>query len=117
MRSALATAITGEPEYGWRGTSYKMLNTIKRADVGGKTGTTNNAKATWYAGFGANISTVVYVGFDDNKRVLGRGASGSSTALPAWTNYMKVALSDKPVEKVPFQKILLRLILTLIVVS
>ncbi|MEN2899827.1 Penicillin-binding protein 1A [Mannheimia haemolytica] len=99
MRSALATAITGEPEYGWRGTSYKMLNTIKRADVGGKTGTTNNAKATWYAGFGANISTVVYVGFDDNKRVLGRGASGSSTALPAWTNYMKVALSDKPVEK------------------
>lgn len=98
MRSALATAITGEPEYGWRGTSYKMLNTIKRADVGGKTGTTNNAKATWYAGFGADISTVVYVGFDDNKR-LGKGASGSATALPAWTNYMKVALADKKVEK------------------
>lgn len=98
MRSALATAVTGEPEYGWRGTSYKMLNTIKRADVGGKTGTTNNAKATWYAGFGADISTVVYVGFDDNKR-LGKGASGSATALPAWTNYMKVALADKKVEK------------------
>lgn len=107
MRSALATAITGEPEYGWRGTSYKMLNTIKRADVGGKTGTTNNAKATWYAGFGADISTVVYVGFDDNKR-LGKGASGSATALPAWTNYMKVALADKKVEKEIVPKILLR---------
>ncbi|MDD0825053.1 penicillin-binding protein 1A [Mannheimia sp. AT1] len=99
MRSALASAVTGEPEYGWRGTSYRMLNTIKRADVGGKTGTTNNAKATWFAGFGADISTVVYVGFDDNKRNLRRGSSGSSTALPAWINYMKVALADKPVEK------------------
>ncbi|HGO5823553.1 TPA: penicillin-binding protein 1A [Mannheimia haemolytica] len=99
MRSALATAITGEPEYGWKGTSYKMLNSIKRSDVGGKTGTTNNAKATWYAGFGADISTVVYVGYDDNKKVLGKGASGSSTALPAWISYMKVALSDKKVEK------------------
>lgn len=100
MRSALASAVTGEPEYGWRGTSYRMLNTIKRSDVGGKTGTTNNAKATWYAGFGADISTVVYVGFDDNKRNLGRGESGARTALPAWTNYMKVALADKPIQKV-----------------
>lgn len=99
MRSALATAITGESENGWRGTSYRMLNTIKRSDVGGKTGTTNNSKATWYAGFGANIATVVYVGFDDNRKTLGKGASGASTALPAWINYMKVALSDKPVEK------------------
>lgn len=99
MRSALASAVTGEPEYGWRGTSYRMLNTIKRSDVGGKTGTTNNSKATWYAGFGADIATVVYVGFDDNKKNLGKGASGASTALPAWVNYMKVALADKPVEK------------------
>ncbi|QIM67054.1 penicillin-binding protein [Mannheimia granulomatis] len=104
MRSALASAITGEPENGWRGTSYRMLNSIKRADVGGKTGTTNNAKATWYAGFGADISTVVYVGFDDNKRNLGKNASGSNTALPAWTSYMKVALADKPVKKDPLPK-------------
>lgn len=76
-----------------------MLNSIKRSDVGGKTGTTNNAKATWYAGFGADLSTVVYVGFDDNKKNLGKRASGSNTALPAWINYMKVALADKPVEK------------------
>lgn len=95
IRSALRTAITGEPSQNWKGTSHSMMNTIKRQDVGGKTGTTNNAKVTWYAGFGANIVTAVYVGFDDNKRALGRGESGARTALPAWTAYMKVALKDK----------------------
>lgn len=95
MRSALNSAIYGEPGQGWRGTSSALANTFKRKDIGGKTGTTNNAKVTWYAGFGANIVTTVYVGFDDNKNNLGRGESGSRTAMPAWTNYMKVALADK----------------------
>lgn len=95
MRSALNTAIYGEPSQGWKGTSARVANEIKRKDIGGKTGTTNNAKVTWYAGFGANIVTTVYVGFDDNKRDLGRGEAGAQTALPAWINYMKVALKDK----------------------
>ncbi len=95
MRSALKTAITGEPNQSWKGTSWRVANEIKRKDIGGKTGTTNNAKVTWYAGFGANIVTTVYVGFDDNKRELGRGEAGAQTALPAWIKYMKVALSDK----------------------
>ncbi|QLB21115.1 penicillin-binding protein [Vespertiliibacter pulmonis] len=92
MRSALNSAIYGEPNQVWRGTSARIANEIKRSDIGGKTGTTNNAKITWYAGFGANIVTTVYVGFDDNKRDLGRGEAGAQTALPAWTNYMKNAL-------------------------
>lgn len=92
MRSALKTAIYGEPNQSWRGTSARIANEIKRGDIGGKTGTTNNSKVTWYAGFGANIVTTVYVGFDDNKRDLGRGEAGAQTALPAWVNYMKVAL-------------------------
>ncbi len=96
MRSALTTAITGEKGQSWKGTSWRVANDIKRRDIGGKTGTTNNAKVTWYAGFGANIVTTVYVGFDDNKRELGRGEAGAQTALPAWIKYMKVALSDKP---------------------
>lgn len=50
----------------------------------------------WYAGFGANLVTTTYVGFDDNKRVLGRGEAGAKTAMPAWITYMKTALSDKP---------------------
>ena len=95
MRSALNTAIYGEPSQGWKGTSARIATDIKRKDIGGKTGTTNNAKVTWYAGFGANIVTTVYVGFDDNKRELGRGEAGAQTALPAWINYMKVALKDK----------------------
>lgn len=99
MRSALKTAITGEASQGWRGTSARVAGEIKRADIGGKTGTTNNAKITWYAGFGANIVTTVYVGFDDNKRELGRGEAGAQTALPAWIKYMKVALADKAVRK------------------
>lgn len=99
MRSGLSTAITGEASQGWRGTSARVASEIKRKDIGGKTGTTNNAKVTWYAGFGANIVTAVYVGFDDNKRELGRGEAGAQTALPAWIKYMKVALADKPERK------------------
>lgn len=55
----------------------------------------------WYAGFGANLVTTTYVGFDDNKRVLGRGEAGAKTAMPAWITYMKMALSDKPERKLP----------------
>ncbi|MDO4697221.1 MAG: PBP1A family penicillin-binding protein [Pasteurellaceae bacterium] len=98
MRSALNTAIIGEPSQGWQGTSARISQEIKRKDIGGKTGTTNNAKMTWYAGFGANLVTAVYVGFDDHKRVLGRGETGAQTALPAWISYMKVALKDKSVQ-------------------
>ncbi|AMW16113.1 penicillin-binding protein 1A [Glaesserella parasuis] len=99
MRSALKTAITGEASQGWKGTSWRVANEIKRSDIGGKTGTTNNAKIAWYAGFGSNLVTTVYVGFDDNKRELGRGEAGAQTALPAWIKYMKVALSDKEERK------------------
>ena len=40
--------------------------------------------------------TTTYVGFDDNKRVLGKGEAGAKTAMPAWVVYMKAALSDVP---------------------
>ena len=73
-----------------------MASQIKRKDLGGKTGTTNNSKVAWYAGFGANFATAVYVGFDDNKYVLGRGEAGASTAMPAWQEYMKKALENVP---------------------
>ena len=81
---------------GWKGTSWRIAQSIKRSDIGGKTGTTNSAKVAWYAGFGANLVTTTYVGFDDNKRVLGRGEAGAKTAMPAWVAYMKAALSDVP---------------------
>lgn len=96
IRSALNTAIFGEPQQNWVGTSWRASQEFKRQDIGGKTGTTNNAKAAWYVGFGANITTAVYVGFDDNRRELGKGESGPKTALPAWINYMKTRLANVP---------------------
>ena len=64
MRSALNSAIYGEPGQGWRGTSNALANTFKRKDIGGKTGTTNNAKVTWYAGFGGDNDSTGYCGYD-----------------------------------------------------
>ena len=99
MRSALTSAVYGEPGQSWNGTSRALSKEFKRKDIGGKTGTTNNSKVTWYAGFGANIVTTVYVGFDDNKLTLGRGESGGKTAMPAWAKYMKTVLANKPERK------------------
>ncbi|WP_293729888.1 penicillin-binding protein 1A [uncultured Actinobacillus sp.] len=101
IRSALNTAIYGEQGLEWKGTSWRMAQQIQRADIGGKTGTTNNSKVAWYAGFGANITTAVYVGFDDNKYNLGRGEAGATTAMPAWITYMKAVLADVPVRELP----------------
>lgn len=96
MRSALHTAIVGEPQNNWRGSGIRIARTIKREDIGGKTGTTNNSKTAWFNGFASNIVTSVYVGFDDNKLELGQGESGSRTAIPAWQEYMQQVLKDRP---------------------
>ena len=101
IRSALSTAIYGEQGLGWKGTSWRMANDIKRKDIGGKTGTTNNSKVAWYAGFGANLTTAVYIGFDDNRFNLGRGEAGATSAMPAWIAYMKPILQDIPERALP----------------
>ncbi|MGQ0287094.1 penicillin-binding protein 1A [Pasteurellaceae bacterium 22721_9_1] len=96
IRSALNTAVFGEKGLDWKGTSWRMAKEFKRRDIGGKTGTTNNSKVAWYAGYGANLTTAVYIGFDDNKRNLGKGENGAKSAMPAWITYMKASLSDLP---------------------
>lgn len=63
--------------------------------VAGKTGTSNEAKDTWFAGFSTEIASVLWVGYDDNKP-LGSGESGGTTALPGWINIMKAAHENKP---------------------
>jgi penicillin-binding protein 1A len=63
--------------------------------IAGKTGTSNEAKDTWFAGYSTEIAAVVWVGYDDNKP-LGSGEAGGSTALPAWINVMKAAHENKP---------------------
>jgi penicillin-binding protein 1A len=62
--------------------------------VAGKTGTTNDAKDTWFAGFSTDIVAVVWVGYDDGK-ALG-SETGGSAALPAWIDFMRGAHAGKP---------------------
>lgn len=63
--------------------------------VAGKTGTSNAAKDTWFAGFTPDLVTVAWVGYDD-ARPLGHGEAGGRTALPAWLAFMKDATKGKP---------------------
>jgi penicillin-binding protein 1A len=68
--------------------------------VAGKTGTSNDAKDTWFAGYSTEIAAVVWVGYDDNKP-LGAGETGGTTALPAWISVMKAAHENKPRAEFP----------------
>lgn len=97
---------------GWNGTGWRG-QVLKRRDIGGKTGTTNDSKDAWYSGFGPNIVATAWVGFDNHSRALGRtgwnnnldknqtsGAeAGAKTAQPAWISFMKQALEDVPVQR------------------
>ncbi len=74
-----------------RGTAYKASASLKRYDLYGKTGTTNDAVDAWFAGFQRRVATVVWIGYDQ-PRSLGAGESGGGIALPAWIEYMQVAL-------------------------
>lgn len=78
------------------GTAKKALS-LGRSDIGGKTGTTNQAKDVWFAGVNPNITTVVWMGFD-TPRSLGAREYGGTRALPMWINFMSYALKDLPVE-------------------
>lgn len=68
---------------------------LGRDDLGGKTGTTNDAKDAWFAGFNGNLVAVSWVGFDAPKS-LGRKEFGGVAALPIWTDFMGAALKDTP---------------------
>src|SRR5690606_17006053 len=74
------------------GTQAKVLG---REDVGGKTGSTNDHRDAWFSGFGGSLSTVVWVGRDDN-RSLGNREYGGRSALPIWIDYMRSALDGVP---------------------
>lgn len=77
-----------------RGTGRRALQ-LGRRDLAGKTGTTNEGRDTWFAGFNADLVAVSWVGFNED-RPLGRGEEGSSTALPMWNAFMAKALDGTP---------------------
>ena len=114
MREVMASVIWGGGDWrhktGWNGTGWRAAAALKRRDIGGKTGTTNEAKDAWFSGFNPDLSATSWIGFDDHRRELGRvtrninlgkhqisgGEAGAKTAQPAWIEFMKQALQGIP---------------------
>ncbi|MEE2023401.1 penicillin-binding protein 1A [Alkalimonas mucilaginosa] len=116
IREALKSSVWGGGNWnrgtGWNGTAWRVQS-LQRRDISGKTGTTNDSKDTWFAGFNSQLVGVAWVGFDDANRSLGRATwnanlgrdqssgveAGARTALPAWLEFMRVAMQDIPVDQ------------------
>ncbi|HEX6703740.1 MAG TPA: PBP1A family penicillin-binding protein [Albitalea sp.] len=79
------------------GTAARAGAVLKRSDIAGKTGTTNDAVDAWFAGFQRRLVAAVWMGYD-TPRPLGDRESGGGLSMPVWLDFMKVALKDVPVE-------------------
>ncbi|MGB6603405.1 MAG: penicillin-binding protein 1A [Steroidobacteraceae bacterium] len=79
------------------GTGRRAL-ALNRDDIAGKTGTTNEAKDTWFNGFTRNLVATVWVGYDQ-ERPLGESEEGARTALPIWIDFMREALKGVPEQR------------------
>lgn len=77
-----------------RGTAKRALQ-LGRQDLAGKTGTTNDQRDAWFAGYNESMVTVSWVGFD-TPQSLGPQETGGQTALPIWINFMAAALKNMP---------------------
>ncbi|MEE4244805.1 MAG: penicillin-binding protein 1A, partial [Kangiellaceae bacterium] len=87
-----------------RGTAYRQLSNsrsklLHRDDIGGKTGTTNDAKDAWFSGFNGDYVATAWVGFADYSISLGSREYGGKAALPIWQKFMETALAGKPSNK------------------
>ena len=80
------------------GTAARAQAVLKRTDLYGKTGTTNDVLDAWFAGFAPGLVAVVWLGYD-RPRSLGSHASGASLALPVWIDFMAAALKNVPVNE------------------
>ena len=78
-----------------RGTGARAYRELGRTDLRGKTGTTNDRRDAWFAGFNGDIVAAAWVGFDQ-ERSLGNGEQGARTALPMWIEFMREALHGRP---------------------
>lgn len=114
ITEALKSVIWGGGDWnkgtGWNGTAWRAARLIKRHDIAGKTGTTNESRDTWFSGFNPTLTSTFWVGFDDHSRQLGRvswmangapdqisGAeAGAKTAGPGWNDFMNKALKGTP---------------------
>jgi penicillin-binding protein 1A len=80
------------------GTAARAQASLKRSDLYGKTGTTNEVMDAWFAGFQPGLVAVVWLGYD-SPRSLGSHASGASLALPVWIDFMAAALKSVPAKE------------------
>ncbi|MFO1192150.1 MAG: penicillin-binding protein 1A [Rhodoferax sp.] len=80
------------------GTAARAQGTLKRTDLFGKTGTTNDAMDAWFAGFQPGLAAVTWIGYD-TPRKMGSSAqeTGGGLSLPVWISYMEHALKGVPV--------------------
>ena len=77
------------------GTGADATKKLARRDIAGKTGTTSDAMDGWFAGYGANVVGVAWMGYDEPKSLGGR-EFGATLAMPIWIDYMRVALAKRP---------------------
>jgi penicillin-binding protein 1A len=80
------------------GTAADAQSKLKRRDLYGKTGTTNDSQDAWFAGWQRNVVAVVWIGYD-TPRKLGAKETGGGLALPVWIDYMGYALKGLPVDE------------------
>lgn len=80
------------------GTAARAQGTLKRPDIYGKTGTTNDAFDAWFAGFQPTNVAVTWIGYD-TPRNLGSRETGGGLSLPIWISYMERALKGVPVSE------------------
>ncbi|MFM8690913.1 MAG: penicillin-binding protein 1A [Limnohabitans sp.] len=77
------------------GTAARAQTLLKRSDIYGKTGTTNDSMDAWFAGYHRQVAAVVWIGYD-NPRKLGDRETGGGLSLPVWISYMETALRNIP---------------------
>jgi penicillin-binding protein 1A len=82
------------------GTAATAQATLKRPDLFGKTGTTNDSIDTWFVGFQPTLMAAVWMGYDTPKK-LGDRETGGGLSLPIWINFMQYALKGVPVTEYP----------------
>jgi len=81
------------------GTASRAYQVLKRPDIYGKTGTTNDSMDAWFAGYQPTLAAVTWIGYDTPKK-LGDKETGGGLALPVWISFMQKALQNVPITEI-----------------